>query len=992
MNRQLQRLILLVSLFLTSVGFVSAQRTITGKITDESGEPMIGVNILVVGTSQGTVSDFDGTYTITVPAEATQLQYTYTGYDRVIVDLGPSGSVDVVMGEGAILEDVVVTGYGTVKRENVTGAINTVKSKDFNKGAITAPQELLAGKVAGVSVVTSGEPGGGSVIRVRGGSSLLASNDPLIIIDGVPVSNNQISGSRNALNVVNPNDIETFTVLKDASATAIYGSRASNGVIIITTKKGSLERKLALEYNAYAAVSQIAKKSDPLSPDEFRGYIDSRYDDTHPASSLLGEENTDWQDEIYQDGFAMDHNLSLNGHFGDMPYRVSLGLTTKEGILKTDEFNRFTWGVNLNPGLFNNTLQFNLTAKGMRDENHFANQGAIGSSVVYDPTQPIHQENQFGNYFAYTNADGSPNTLAPANPVALLEQTNDNSTVDRYILGATIDYRFFFLENLRANLNLGYDHSEGIGRRFVPADAAFDYTNGGSDRHYSQENKNELLEFFLDYNADLSSDFNFDIMGGYSWQHFYFNNTGVTTSSEIDPGEMTFDTLSEYDVNPREFYLVSLFGRLNVTLFENFLFTFTLRRDGTSRFSEDTRWGNFPGAAVAWKMIDRDDNVLSDLKLRLSYGQTGQQGVGDDYYPYLAKYEQSTSTATYQFGNEYVSTLRPAGYDANLKWETTTTYNLGLDYGLWRDRLRGSVDFYIRETEDLINRIPVPAGTNLTDLLVTNVGDLENKGVELAIDAVPWRSGVKEWSFGFNVAVNDNEITNLTATDDPNYQGVLTGPIAGGVGNTIQIHSVGYPTNSFLVYEQVYDAAGRPIEGLYVDRNGDGIVTPADQYRYKKAAADAVFGFYSTLDLGHFDFSFGARAMAGNYIYDNNLVNRGVVGFTYGSSGEGYLNNVDAQAPSLDFETSQAFSDYYIKDGSFLRFDHITAGWDFGQLGSIHGLRLYATVQNPILITSYDGIDPEIAQRQLDNTVRTGIDDSIYPRSRTFLFGLNVKF
>lgn len=997
MNKLLQRFVMLAVFWVSCMGFAGAQKTITGTVTDDSGEPMIGVNILVLGTTIGTVSDFDGGYTLQVPAGATQLQFSYTGYDAVVKDIGSATRLDVVLAEGAVLEDVVVTGYGTVKRENVTGSIATVKNEDFNKGAITSPQELIAGKVPGVTVVTSGEPGGSPIIKIRGGSSLTAINDPLIIIDGIPVANNLISGSRNNLNIVNPNDIETFTVLKDASATAIYGSRASNGVIIITTKKGAVGSKFGLEYNGSVGVSQITRRADNLSSGEFRNMINTnpRFAGDTTIANVMGDADTDWQDVIFQDAFYQDHNLALRGALGEIPYRVSLGYTDKDGLLKTDNFNRITGALNLNPRLLDNKLQLNLSAKYMQDKNQFADQGAIGAAVAFDPTQPIYSGNtNYGGYYTWLQADGSPTALGPFNPLALLEQTDNTSTVNRYILGAEIDYRLWFLEDLRVNLNLGLDHSNGEGRKLIPQDAAFGFSTGGRDEDYSQENKNELLETYLDYNKEINSNFAMDLMAGYSWQHFWFQNYYGVTSAASEQ-----DTLTDYDYNTREYYLLSLFGRANFTLFEDFLVTFSIRRDGTSRFAADNRWGTFPGAAVAWKITDNSAGDPLGLKLRLSWGITGQQGINNDqdYYPYLASYQSGFSTAQYPFGGQYITTLRPNGYDAKIKWEETTTYNAGLDYSVLDNRLFGSVDFYYRKTKDLLNFVPVPAGTNLTNFLNTNIGDLTNKGVEVAINTVPWRSGNNEWTLGFNVALNENEITKLTATDDPGYQGVLTGGINGGVGNTIQIHSVGYPAFSYFVFEQVYDASGIPIEGLYVDRNGDGTVTPADMYRFKKASPDATFGFYTGLNVGHFDFSLGARAMVGNYIYNNNLASQGIYDYIFtpsGSEAGGYLNNTHGQTQTLDINTPQYFSDHYVQDGSFFRIDNITAGYDFGNIGSaISSFRLSATVQNPLLITGYDGIDPEIASRDITtNAVGFGIDNNIYPRSRTFLLGLNVKF
>lgn len=990
MNKHLQRLIWLTVMLLGSVGWITAQRTITGTIKDESGEPMIGVNILVLGTTVGTVSDFDGGYTLVVPEGATQIQFTYTGYDRVLVNLDAASNIDVVMGEGAILEDVVVTGYGTVRRENVTGSIQTVRAEDFNRGAITAPQDLITGKVAGVQVTNNGEPGGGAVIRIRGGSSLSATNDPLVIIDGVPVGNELVSGSRNILNIINPNDIESFTVLKDASASAIYGSRASNGVVIITTKKGTLSNKLSVEYNGSVASSIVAKRSDVLSADEFRGLVESDRiaGEFAQAPGLLDTFNTDWQDVIFQNGLTHDHNLSLGGSLSEIPYRVSLGYTDREGILLTDHFQRLTYGINLTPGFLDNALQLNLSFKGMNDKNDFADHGAIGSAVFFDPTKPVFSnDTTYGGYYTWLDGNGDRNTLSPTNPLALLEQTDASATVNRYIVGGQVDYRLPFLTDMRANLNLAYDHSDSEGSKFIPVSAAFAESTNGRSETYTQEIKNSLLEFFLNYNRQIDTDFGIDLMGGYSWQHFWFENFFEATDAF---GE---NTLTDADFDTREHYLVSLFGRANINFLQDWLVTFTVRHDGTSRFAEDNRWGTFPGGALAWKMVNDQPGTVNNIKLRVGYGLTGQQDLFQDFYPYLARYRTSDSTALYPFDDEYIRTLRPEGYDANIKWEETTTFNIGLDYGLFDDRLSGSLEYYVRKTDDLINFVPVAAGTNLTNFLLTNVGDMENRGVEFSINAIPWKKGNKEWNLGFNIAYNENEITRLTATNDPNYIGVYVGGIAGGVGNNIQIHSVGHPAYSFYVYEQVYDAAGIPIEGLYVDRNGDGVVTPDDQYHYKQASPDVTMGMYTGIDVGRFDLSAAAHASVGNYVYNNILSDQGTYAFIYNSGGGGYLNNTLSETRVVDFNTPDYFSDYYVQNASFLRVDHITAGYDFGSLGSaIQSLRLSATVQNPFLITEYDGIDPEIAARGLDNRVTTGIDRNVYPRSRTYMLGLNVKF
>ncbi len=955
------------------------QSTVTGTVYDaDSGEPLIGAYILAVGTQSGTVSDIDGAYSLTLPAGVTEIELSYTGYATQRIPVGTQTVIDIRMQSGQQLEEIVVIGYGTVRREDATGSVETVSSAEFNKGAISSAQELVAGKVAGVQVTTDGGPGGGATIRIRGGSSLSASNDPLIVIDGVPLPTDGISGSRNPLSLINPNDIETFTVLKDASATAIYGSRASNGVVIITTKKGTAGSKLQLGYNGSVGVSNPARTLDVLSADEFRGLITDRFGEGSAQVGYLGEANTDWQDVIFQNGLFQDHNVNATGAIKSLPYRVSVGFTDQQGVLKTDRFERISYGLNLNPGFFENRLQLNFGIKGANSQNRFAEREAISAALAFDPTQPVFADNNFGgyNYTAQLN-NSNPNTLAPSNPLALLRQRQDNSTVNHYIANFTADYRFAFIPALRANLNLAYDRSKGEGSIFVPGYAAFAFdagNAGGTDNIYSQDKKNELLEFYLNYNKDFQG-VRLDVLGGYSWQNFF--RESFFRNSNLDGTEV------EENTNPEEYFLLSLFGRANVTIADRLILTGTLRRDGSSRFSEANRFGLFPSAAAAYKLIDVDNNPrgLNALKLRVGYGVTGQQEAGG-FYPSQAFYQASLANARYQFGDRFVTTLRPEGYNANLKWEETTTTNIAVDFGLFNDRLNGSVELYQRNTTDLLNFIPVPAGTNLTNFITSNVGDLENRGFEISINGEPIRTENRSLQIGVNLSVNRNEITRLTATEDPAYVGVATGGIAGGVGNNIQIHSVGFPVSSFYVYEQVYDETGVPVEGVYVDRNGDGVVNTSDLYRYKNPAPQAFLGFTTNYNVNNFDFSFAGRASFGNFVYDNNLSNRALYDVLVNSTG--FLTNTVPAISEVDFTTAQFFSDFYIRDASFLRLDHITAGYSFDDavgVGSV--LRAYLTVQNPIVITDYEGIDPEVFG---------GIDNNIYPRARTILFGLGVNF
>ncbi len=971
----------LLSLFLLQSGYAQT-KTITGTITDAGdNSPLIGATVAIKDASGGAITDENGAFTVRVPESANTLIISYTGYVTQEVDITGKTNIQLALtGEDAYLKELVVIGYGTTKKSDLTGSVVAVSSEDFNKGAATSPQQLIVGKVPGVQITSGGgRPGGSARIRIRGGSSLNASNDPLIVIDGVPVDNNAIDGAANPLSLINPADIESFNILKDASATAIYGARAANGVIIITTKKGT-SGKLHLDFSTIASMAKHTKLVDVLTGDEFRALVDSNGNDAHKA--LLGTENTNWQEQIYQDAFSTDNTLSFSGGIKGLPYRLSLGYLNQNGILLTDNMNRISAALNLNPKFLDDHLTLDLNFKGSRAKSHFADGGAIGSAVFFDPTQPVYaptmNEVELGGYFEWLDpATHKPNTLAPKNPLSMLEQKEDNGTVDRSIGNLQLDYKFHFLPELHANLNVGYDFSSSNGTVVWPATSAGFYNVQGSMRQYSQEKKNKLLEYYMKYGKyfeDAKS--NFDILVGYSYQDWlrespaYPTVTGVATTPAGNP----FKTQNT---------LVSFFSRLNYNFDERFLLTATVRRDGSSRFSPETRWGTFPSVALAWRLGQenflRTSDVISDLKLRLGYGVTGQQDIGSDY-PYLARYTLSDSSASYQFGDEYYLTLRPEGYDANIKWEETATYNAGLDFGFVGGRISGSVDYYFKKTKDLLAIIPVPIGSNLTNRILTNVGNIENKGVEISLNTVPVSSEDVTWNFNANATFNKSTITNLSKVQDETSEGVLVGGIGGGVGNYIQIHTVGYNPYAFYVYQQVYDAEGKPIEGLYVDRNGDGVFNDKDKYRYQSPEADVYLGFNTELDVKNWSLGFSARANIGNYLYNNFNANSGA----YQSFGfPNYLGNVPRNTLYTEFTKYQTWSDYFVDNASFLRMDYASLGYNFGQIfNNKLGLRLTATVQNVFVLTKYKGIDPEIAG---------GIDDNFYPNPRVYSLGLNVQ-
>jgi len=968
---------LIMFILITVPNTIWGQRTISGTITDaETGDPLIGANITGQGMSIGAITDIDGKYSIDIPAALKELEFSYTGYAVQTIALGTSNILDVQMTAGALLDEVIVIGYGTVKREDATGAITTIKSDQFNKGAINSPQQLLGGKVAGVQVTSnSGAPGEGSTIRIRGGASLSASNDPLIVVDGVIVGERGVAGSRNGLNFINPNDIETFTVLKDASATAIYGSRASNGVILITTKKGNLNTKLSVVYNADFSFSEKISNIDVFDADEFRTLISEQ---NPGADTLLGNANTDWQKEIYQQAFGHNHNLTFSGGIAEfLPFRLSLGYTDRAGILKTDEFKRTTASLNLSPKFFDNRLQFNLNTKVMNNNNFFANRGAIGSAIAFDPTQPIFADNEFGGYFTFINEAGFPNGLAPTNPLALLELQEDQSTVNRLVISGNVDYRFHFLPELRANLNLSYDRSKGEGTKNVPSFASFAFdsqTGGGVKDSYEQTLDNKLLEFYLNYTKEFG-DIKFDATVGYSWQTFFNEQNDVR--SDLAGSEGIFQEFN----NASDLALLSYFGRVNLGFHNKLLLTATLRRDASSRFSKDTRWGNFPAVALAYKLINNKTGPFESLKLRLGYGNTGQEQIGDRY-AYLGTYTGGATTAAYQIGNDFVTTLRPNEYNESIKWEETATYNVGVDYGLFNNRVNGSLEFYLRKTKDLLNFINLPAGSNLSNQGEVNVGNLENKGVEFSINVIPIQKNDLEWSVNFNATHNQNEITKLTISEDPNYIGVLNGGIAGGVGNTVRIHSVGHSIESFYVFEQVYDETGRPIEGLYVDQNSDGRINELDRRQLKNPAPDFFFGLSSNLNYKKLVFSFAGRANIGNHVYNNLQSDHSAYARLIHPTG--YALNSVTSIQEVGFENQQYLTDHFVQDGSFFRLDYVSLAYNFGKIIQEKvGLSVSATLQNPILITNYSGIDPEI---------QGGIDNNIYPRTRTLVLGVNAQF
>ena len=871
----------------------------------------------------------------------------------------------------------------------------------MNKGAVTSPQELIMGKVPGLSVSQGdGAPGAGSTIRIRGGASLNASNDPLIVIDGIPVSNDAAPGTSNALATINPNDIETFTVLKDASATAIYGSRASNGVIIIQTKKGTQD-KIKVSYSGTFTAKDPYKRIETLDAQSFREVMQAQYPEGTAQSAdiqrilnVYPNQSTDWQDAIYQTGLSTDQNIGIAGKAGFMPFRISLGYNTEKGTLKTSKYERYTGAVNLSPKFFDNHLSVDINVKGTINKNRFADSGAVGAAAFFDPTKPIYdEENRYNGYWNWGIVQGAQADLATQNPLSLLYDRNNHGTTKRSLGNIQLDYKIHGLEDLHANLNLGYDVAKTTGRNFVNSNSVQSsldktFTGLGQGNTWNNLRRNHLLDFYMNYAKNIESiKSNFDIMAGYSWQHFYYANHDITYSNPTeDLGAKegyTYDENERHYIRddhrriPYENYLISFFGRLNYNFMDRYLLTATLRRDGSSRFSENNRWGLFPSAALAWTISNEPfmkatENVLSKLKLRLGYGVTGQQEIGD--YQYITSYSFSTNPNTTYLGT---TLLKPNGYSPDLKWEQTTTYNVAIDFGFLNNRINGSIEYYQKHTKDLLNTISAAAGTNFINLITANVGKMKNKGVEANVNAIAIQSKDFTWEVGYNITWNDSKITKLTTTFNPDYQGIDAG--------TNQKHQVGEMPGTFYLYQQVYDENGKPIQNAFVDRNNDGQITEADRYlTHKSPMAKVYMGFSSQFSYKKWDLGFNLRANFGNYVY-NGVASGNSTSNNYG--GKGFITNLYNGFQDTGFTllntSEQMASDYFLENASFLKMDNLTLGYSFQNLfaAKLSG-RISASVQNVFTISKYSGLDPECG----------AIDSNIWPRPRTYTIGLNLNF
>ena len=995
---------LILGLFL-SVGAYAQSITVKGHVKDALGG-VIGANVVEKGnTSNGTITDVDGNFTLSVPQGAT-LVVSFIGYRTQEVAAAPSVVV-TLEDDAELLSEVVVIGYGSVKKNDMTGSVTAIKAEEINRGAISSPDQMLQGKVPGLLVTpASGDPTGKATIRIRGAASLNASNDPLIVIDGIPMTGDG-AGMGNPLASVNPNDIESYTVLKDASATAIYGSRASNGVIIITTKKGNGD-KMKVSYSSSYSLKQNSSTLDVMTGDQYRSYVAEAYAGTDrlaKVQALMGDANTDWQDLIYRTAFSTDQNVSLYGNVanGKLPYRASIGYNYDEATLKVGDNQRVNMSISLTPKFFQEHLSLNLNAKGVYNKANYPNSGAVGSAMDFTPTLSPYSDDPASSCNGYTNwlsTDGSANTMASINPLSQLYDPNNSNSTWRSMGNAQIDYKIHGFEELRLNLNLGYDFSRTTGHEYNTLGSILAKRNGSEDynKQYATQNSNLLLEFYGNYNKEFGVH-HVDVMGGYSWQHFYrkYNESRYyNNEAGVSPDNL-------YTMNPtdrREFYLVSFFGRLNYSFDSRYLFTFSLRDDASSRFHKDNRWGLFPSAALAWNVAEESflkdaDTPVSSLKLRLGWGKTGQQDIGDDHlYDYMPKYSQSSALTTMiPWGNGYIQTLAPGAYNKNIKWETTETWNVGLDFGFLNGRINGSVDAYLRKTYDLLNYVTVPMGTNFSNRVFSNVGDMENKGLEFSLNFIPIEKQDMRWTINLNGTFQQTKIKKLNEFADADDLGTTTGASMSSNDGYTSLLRVGYTPYTYYLYQQAYDENGKPLENVLVDRNGDGQISSDDRYVTGKSITPKFFfGIGSQFSYKKWDFGFNAHGSLGGYALNRVAKNNAT---SYSDDyGKGYINNLSTYCLKTGWTESlsefQQYSDMFLENASFFRMDDINVGYTFDKFAHWNGkIRVGASVQNVFTITNYSGLDPELMP---NNGQFDGVDSNLIPRPRLYTIRLNINF
>ena len=979
--------VLLIVTFLGLSSWSFAQKNVSGTVSDENGQPIPGVAVVLKGTTNGTITDFDGKYSLSIPAgqENGQMSFLYIGYETLDFPIPSGSSLNVKMVPSVTeLNEVVAIGYGTKRKGDLTGSIASVSEKDFNGGVVSSPEQLINGKVAGVQIMSNGgSPSAGSTIKIRGGASLNASNNPLIVLDGVPLENGGISGnSDNFLALINPADIESMTVLKDASSTAIYGSRASNGVIIITTKKGSRD-KVRVTFNTTNSVAFKTRTADMLSRDEFVDVVNGTGDQS--LIKFIGDADTDWNDEIFRPAFGTDNNVSVSGTVAKiLPVRVSVGCMAQDGILLNDNTKRYTGNINLNPSFLNDALKVNFSMKASMNKNSFADYSAIYNASVYNPTIPVYSGNKdlfMGYTEAYTMVNGVPMPITGSvkNPVGLLEYQDSESTVQRLITNLDVDYTFPFCKDLKAHVTGGLDLAKGEGSVYIPAEAMLNYNDKGRDYEYGPEkNSNKLFTGYVNY-AKKNDLINFDLTAGYDYQYWnsnapyfeYYTTEGAVMGSS-SPKDQTH-------------VLMSYYGRANATFLGKYMATATVRRDGTSRFSKDERWGTFPSVALAWRISEEEfmqgiSDIMNNLKIRASYGVTGQQdGIGN--YNYLATYtlSQPNSAAYYLWNGNWIPIYYTSSYVENLKWESTKAWNIGIDFGFLNDKVTGSIEYYSRTTEDLLATVPAAAGSNFASSILTNVGNVDSKGLELSVNYNVLRSADWGLDMSLNATWEKNEVTNLSINKGGDVVNNPAGPAIDS--DQFQTLTEGQTPYSFWLYHQIYDVNGNPIEGAYVDSNNDGIINDADKYYCHSPAPDWMLAYSLSLRYRKFTLSTSLRANIGNYVYNGIAAQMGAIETMKWNDGQ--INNISASYLASRFNSRQYQSDYYLHNASFLKMDNISLSYNFGRIADIFSLNATLNVQNVFTVTKYNGVDPEIGN---------GVDKSFYPRPRTFSLSLGFQF
>ena len=973
-----------------------AQNKVEGTVVDNtSGQPIPGVNVKIEGSTNSAATGFDGKFQFSDVKPTDVLNISYMGYVSRTIVVGSQTSITIKLQEDStqLKEVVVQVGYGTVKKKDATGGITVLGTKDFNKGPVVSADAMITGRVAGMQVIAAGgAPGESAVIRIRQGSSLTANNDPLYVIDGVPVAAGGINGGRNPLTTINQNNIESISVLKDASATAIYGSRASNGVVIITTKKGKAG-DIKVSYNGVFQVSQVTSQVDVLSPDQYKNFVEANGNATQ--KSLVGTANTDWQDEIFRTAFGTDNNIAIGGGFDNITYRASLGYANLNGILLRDNLQRTTLQANVIGNFFDKHLKVEINNNTATLVNNYSNRGAVSAAINYAPTQAV--KNADGSYFQWYDINAATNaeTITPnsnTNPLSLINQQNNYGTSFRSLGNIQLDYKLHFLPELKATANFGYDQNSGISYGNTSADFKKGLKGSGFNNTYenTSSNFNKLMDLYLNYTSTVDAvSLQYDITGGYSYQNFY--NSGTQTRYTFESNQIVDTPITSTNLN-----LQSFFARGNFNFLNKYLLTASYRYDGTSRFTPDNRWSGFPAVALGWKINEesflKDVESVSSIKLRLSWGVTGQQDIGV-LYPSIPLYLISNGTAQYPLGGTYYNTYRPQPYNSDLKWEETTSTNIGLDFGFFSNRITGSVDAYQKDTKDLLLFTTNPPFFGFSNQDNYNIGSVTNKGLEIGANFIPVKNDNVEWNIGGNITFQNSEITKLTTTQD-NTPGIDVGGITGGTGNTIQNLQVGYAPYAFLVYEQAYGANGKPLDGVFIDRSGDGIINTDDLYRFHKPNADIFYGANTSVSYKNWLLAMNFRGTWGNFNYNNIASNNGTYSNALPTNGN-YLTNGVSDLLETGFtqqSNNQLHSDYYIQDASFIRLDNISIGYTFNQKENATSLiQLTLAAQNVFVLTDYKGLDPE-ASNPLGINQPVGIDNNLYPRPITFTLGLNVNF